>query len=123
MATGYAKRVIGIEMVPEAVLAAKENIALNRVSMEIIEGDVEQLLAGLDQPDCVILDPPRAGLTKKCVEEVLCLGAKKIIYISCNPKSQKMNIDSMEGYKILSVQPVDQFPHTPHIENIVCLSQ
>ncbi len=118
-----AKKVIGIEMVPEAVSAARENIALNGVNMELIEGDVEQSLGGLAKPDCVILDPPRAGLTKKCIEEVLRLGAKKIIYISCNPKSQKMNIDSMEGYKIDLVQPVDQFPHTPHIENIVCLTR
>lgn len=123
VASKKAKRVVGIELVKEAVEAARENVSLNDVRMEVIEGDVEKSLEGLPKPDCVILDPPRAGLTKKGVDGVLGLGAKKIIYISCNPSSQKKNIEQMEGYRIEWVQPVDQFPHTPHIENIVCLSQ
>ncbi|MCH9608854.1 MAG: 23S rRNA (uracil-C(5))-methyltransferase RlmCD [Chlamydiales bacterium] len=123
VASEKAKRVIGVEIVPEAVEAARENVALNGVNMEIIEGDVEKCLEEIGSPDCVILDPPRCGLSKKCVEKVLSLGAKKIIYISCNPKSQKKNIDQMEGYRVEWVQPVDQFPHTAHIENIVCLER
>ena len=122
VASKKAKRVVGVEIVPEAAEAARENSALNGVNMEVIEGDVESSLGELKGADCVILDPPRAGLTDKCIQNVLELGAKKILYISCNPKSQKKNIDKMEDYEVEWVQPVDQFPHTPHIENIVCLA-
>lgn len=123
VASQKVKRVVGIEIIPEAVEAARENIALNGVNMEVIEGDVESSLGNVGEADCIILEPPRGGLTDKCITKVLGLGVKKIIYISCNPKSQKKNIDKMEGYEIDWVQPVDQFPHTAHIENIVCLQR
>ncbi len=85
-----ATEVIGIELNPEAVSDARENIALNGVTnMEILEGDVEKLLGGLPQPDCVVLDPPRAGLSKKALDQLQNYCPQKIIYISCNPNSQK----------------------------------
>jgi tRNA/tmRNA/rRNA uracil-C5-methylase (TrmA/RlmC/RlmD family) len=71
----------------------------------------------------VLLDPPRAGLDRKAIEALLRLEPKEILYISCNPVTQAANIAEFTGYQLVQVQPVDQFPHTPHIENIALLKR
>lgn len=122
LAASRARQVFGVEVVPEAVEDARFNQELNGIAhMTLLEGQVEHMLAGLPQPSTIIVDPPRVGLTPKALSQLLSLQAKKIIYISCNPESQKKNIDQMEGYEVRKVQPVDQFPHTRHVENIVFL--
>lgn len=121
-ASKFAKQVVGIEKVPEAVLDAQDNMALNGVSnMSVFTGDVEDFMHSLPRADTALIDPPRVGLSQKALDGILALKPKNIIYISCNPESQKKNIDLMPGYEITRVQPVDQFPHTRHLENIVFL--
>ena len=112
------KKVIGIEVVPGAL----ENVELNGISnMEVKIGDVEK--EPFPEADCVIVDPPRAGLGPKTIEKLIEGGFKKIIYVSCNPKSQARDIAKLTGYEISLLQPIDQFPHTPHVENIAVLTK
>lgn len=123
-----ADKVIGVELTPEAVLDGKENIALNGIdNVEIHQGDVALVLPGLlekRRPDVVMVDPPRSGLSPKALDELLKIKPRKLTYISCNPATQAANLEALirEGYRIEAVQPVDQFPHTVHVENIVVLS-
>lgn len=125
-----AERVVGIEIVPESVLDARENIKINGLSnIEILKGDVGKVLAELalepnrKKPNLVMVDPPRAGLDNRALQHLINLNAKKILYISCNPTTQAANLKELveRGYRVKAVQPVDQFPHTIHIENIVVL--
>lgn len=127
-----AKMVLGIEICPESVLDAGENIKLNGINnVEVIKGDVGKTLAqlALDQqgrkPDVVMVDPPRAGLDNKALQHLIELKAAKILYISCNPITQAANLEELinAGYRLEAVQSVDQFPHTVHIENIVVLKR
>ncbi len=123
-AAHFAKKVIGIELSPEAVLDAKENLKRNGIqNMEVLQGDVGKTLTLLDPPDAAIVDPPRAGLDPLAIHNLKILLPKSIVYISCNPLTQAENIEELKkvGYKIKRLQPVDQFPHTYHIENIVYL--
>ena len=124
-ASKHVKQVLGIEIVAEAVLDAKANLTLNNVTnMEILEGDVGELLEKIHlQPSVVFVDPPRAGLGSKTIEHLLRLKPQKIVYVSCNPISQAADCLALSGYKIVSLQPIDQFPHTPHVENIALLVQ
>lgn len=124
-AASTVKHVIGIELNPDAVFDARDNIVANNISnMEVWEGDV-----GLGFPimhhrlSTVIVDPPRAGLSSQALKNVLHLEALKVIYISCNPVTQAENVREFlkNGYISTHFQPIDQFPHTPHIENIVIL--
>lgn len=125
------KEVLGIEISPESVLDARENVKLNGLSnIEIHAGDVGEALKGLSEggrrgPDVVMVDPPRAGLDPKAIQHVLALKAPALIYISCNPASQAANLEFLikGGYRLRAVQPVDQFPQTVHVENIVVLVQ
>jgi 23S rRNA (uracil1939-C5)-methyltransferase len=125
LAAQRAKRVIGIELNAQAVADGRANIALNRLqNIELHAGDVGQILPTLDaRPDILLLDPPRAGLDPKAREQVAALRVPKIIYISCKPDTQIEDIRYLieRGYTLQWVQPVDQFPHTPHIENIALL--
>ncbi|MBA3722997.1 MAG: 23S rRNA (uracil(1939)-C(5))-methyltransferase RlmD [Parachlamydiaceae bacterium] len=124
-----AKEVIGIELNPESVVDARENVKLNGLeNINIIEGDVGktlgQLIAwGNKRPDVVMVDPPRVGLDAKAIQHLLELKAPKLLYISCNPASQAVNLEELirGGYQLLEVQPVDQFPQTVHVENIAVL--
>jgi 23S rRNA (uracil1939-C5)-methyltransferase len=125
----YVKRVIGVELVPEAVIDGKENIKLNGLlNMSIIQGDVGKVLHSLieenGRPHLVIIDPPRMGLDRKALQHLLTIRAPQIAYISCNPSSQADNLLPLieAGYRVQAVQPVDQFPHTVHIENIIILT-
>ena len=116
------KQVIGIELNPHAIFDGKMNAEINNLSnIELFRGDVAQVLAKetLPAPDLVILDPPRAGLDPPALELLRKLSPPQILYISCNPKTQAQNILELPDYQIVHLQPVDQFPHTPHIENII----
>ncbi|MGD2169584.1 MAG: 23S rRNA (uracil(1939)-C(5))-methyltransferase RlmD [Chlamydiota bacterium] len=125
-----AKKVIGIELNAHAVCDAKENLELNNIkNMQMHQGDVGKVLVELisqkdfEKPDLVIVDPPRAGLDLLAVENIKKLKPKQILYISCNPYTQKENIEQLSDmYQCKILQPIDQFPHTFHIENIAVLS-
>lgn len=126
IASKFVKKVISVELVPSSVIDANDNIRRNEIqNMEVLEGDVGELLSKLPQGAIAIVDPPRVGLSTKAISELLALEPKKIIYISCNPKTQKENVEALirGGYIISAISPVDQFPHTPHIENIVAMSR
>ncbi len=125
-AANKVEAVIGIELNNDAIEDAKENIAMNNITnMEVIQGDVATSLPQDFQPTTIIVDPPRAGLSPEALEQIATLHPKKILYISCNPITQAQNIKELltRGYKPTAIQPVDQFPHTPHVENIVALER
>lgn len=120
---GY--EVYGIELSREACLDARENAELNEVDLTILNGDVGEVLASqnLPAPQAIVVDPPRTGLNALAIEQITKLKPKEILYISCNPETQARDIIEFEkqGYRVEMAQPVDQFPHTPHIENVVLL--
>ena len=123
-----AKKVIGIESVQEAIDAAKQNALDNNiVNTEFIVGDMrevfnEELWNEHGKPDVLITDPPRDGMHPKVVQKLLDLKIPKIVYVSCNTATQARDLDLMRGeYQVESVQPVDMFPQTHHIENILLL--
>ncbi|MGR3973119.1 MAG: 23S rRNA (uracil(1939)-C(5))-methyltransferase RlmD [Candidatus Rhabdochlamydia sp.] len=118
------RKVIGIELNPYAVFDGKMNAEANGIfNIEFHQGDVADLLHAttFEKPDVVMIDPPRTGLSEAAISEILGLNPSKIVYISCNPKTQLKNICDLTPYQIEQVQPVDQFPHTPHVENICLL--
>ncbi len=122
-ASKQVKKVYGIEIVPEAVEDAHENLKLNQVeNMEIVVGDVGKS-DFKERPTTVIVDPPRPGLGPDALQYLISLQPEKIVYISCNPVTQAENCQELEsaGYQIERLAPVDQFPHTPHVENIAFL--
>ncbi|KRU26562.1 23S rRNA (uracil(1939)-C(5))-methyltransferase RlmD [Clostridium botulinum] len=122
-----AKKVIGVELIEEAVKAANENAKLNGLNnCEFIAGDVAKVIKDVKQkPDIIILDPPRPGVHPVALEYVVKFEPKEIIYVSCNPKTLvddlKYLIDN--GYKLEKVKGMDMFPHTPHVETVVKLSK
>ena len=120
-----ASQVIGIELVPEAALDAQDNASNNHIeNITIYHGDVAKILDEhkevLPKPDVILVDPPRMGLDDNALSHVIHLNAPKVVYISCNPITQAKNGEAMikAGYQLKTIQPVDQFPHTVHIENI-----
>ena len=124
----YAKKVYGIEIVEEAVKYAKENAIINDVNnVEFIAGDVELVLDELINkkqiiPDVIMIDPPRKGLDKTTINNILQIKPKKVIYISCNPSTLVRDLSYLESnYNIISIKPVDMFPYTSHIESIAIL--
>ena len=123
-----AKKVIGIEVVEDAIKDAYENAALNgREHCKFYAGDVEKIctddfFAEHGKPDVIITDPPRAGMTEKLVQQLLKMQAPKIVYVSCNPATQARDLQLLDvAYRITRLQPVDMFPHTHHIENVALL--
>lgn len=122
-----AKKVIGVELIEEAVKAANENAKLNGLNnCEFIAGDVAKVIKDVKQkPDIIILDPPRPGVHPVALEYVVKFEPKEIIYVSCNPKTLvddlKYLIDN--GYKLEKVKGMDMFPHTPHVETVVLMSR
>lgn len=123
-----ARHVVGIEAVPEAIADARENARLNRLTnTEFLVGDMRVVLnqALFDQsgyPDVIVLDPPRAGLHPQVIEVLNQAAAPRIVYVSCNPATQARDLALLAGrYTIREVQPVDMFPHTHHVENVVLL--
>ena len=122
------KKLVGIELIPEAIADAKENALLNQVShAAFFAGDVTAICDDAffethGRPDLIISDPPRAGMSDKLVAKLLEIAAEKIIYVSCNPATQARDLNLLsEKYRISAVQPVDMFPHTLHIENVTAL--
>lgn len=120
-----AKKVIGIELVEEAVRSANANARLNGLdNCEFIAGDVAEVITTItEKPDVIILDPPRPGVHPKALEHVIGFDAKNIIYVSCNPKTmvKDLNVLIENGYKIDKVKAMDMFPHTPHVEVVTLL--
>ncbi len=118
------KSVLGIELVPEAIIDAKKNAKLNGITnAKFLVGDVKDVLnSSFDIPDIVIVDPPREGIHKDVIANILQLAPKKIVYISCNPATQARDLALLgEKYNLLKSQAVDMFPNTHHIENVVSL--
>ena len=125
-----AKRVIGIEYVPEAIEDAKINAEGNGIkNCEFYAGDMKDILtadfiAQHGRPDVIIVDPPRAGMHPDVVKTILQAAPERIVYVSCNPATQARDMEMMsEDYTITAVQPVDMFPHTYHVENICRLDR
>ncbi len=125
-----AKKVIGIEFVPEAIEDAKENSIINKITnTSFFAGDMKDVLsndfiAEHGTPDIIITDPPRAGMHLDVVNKILEIKPDRIVYVSCNPASQARDLAFMkEHYAIKKVQPVDMFPHTHHVENVVLLEK
>lgn len=125
-----AKQVIGIEYVPEAIEDAKENSYVNGINNTLFyAGDMKDILTDdfiqeHGQPDVIITDPPRAGMHADVVKVILNAAPKRIVYVSCNPATQARDLQLMDAdYKVAAVQPVDMFPHTPHVENVVLLER
>lgn len=124
----YARRVVGIEYVPEAIEDAKVNSEINGIGNTLFfAGDTKDILtAGFisehGTPDVIITDPPRAGMHPDVVNTIIRTGAGRIVYVSCNPATQARDLALLDPYyKVTAVQPVDMFPHTPHVENVVLL--
>jgi 23S rRNA (uracil1939-C5)-methyltransferase len=125
-----AKKVIGIEAVPDAIEAAKENAKLNGIeNTEVYVGDMKKVFndAFINQhgiPDVIITDPPRDGMHKDVVEQLLKISANKIVYVSCNSATQARDLALLDNdYKVTKTQAVDMFPQTFHVENVVLLEK
>lgn len=125
-----AKKVVGIEYVPEAIEDARVNSALNNIENTLFfAGDMKQVLNDtfIDEhghPDVIITDPPRAGMDANVVETILNSAPERIVYVSCNPATQARDLDLLDDmYRVVKVQPVDMFPHTHHVENVILLEK
>jgi 23S rRNA (uracil1939-C5)-methyltransferase len=121
-------KVVGIEYVPEAIEDAYRNAVHNNIkNAYFYAGDMVKVLTddfvnANGQPDTIITDPPRAGMHEKVVQQIMKIAPKKVVYISCNPATQARDIEWMSSlYKVEKIQPVDMFPHTHHVENVVLL--
>lgn len=128
-ASKYVKKVYGIEIVKDAIDDAKENAKLNGIkNIDFVCGDVEKVFEGVmkekrDFPDVIFVDPPRRGLDKNTIENILAVKPKKVVYISCNPASMVRDLHLLEEYfDILEIQPVDMFPFTSHVECVVAMT-
>ncbi len=127
-ASSYVKKVYGIEIVEQAIKDAKENAKINKIeNVEFYVGDVEKVFSDLIEkkqvyPDVIIIDPPRKGLDKNTINNILAVQPKKVIYISCNPATMVRDMKLLaESYKVEEIQPVDMFPFTSHVECVAVL--
>ena len=125
-----ARKVIGIEYVPEAIEDAKVNSQINGIdNTEFFAGDMKDILtdefiAQHGRPDVIITDPPRAGMHADVVQTILRAAPQRIVYVSCNPATQARDLQLMDSdYRVTRIQPVDMFPHTHHVENVVLLER
>ena len=125
-----ARQVIGIEYVPEAIEDAKVNSEINHIDNTLFyAGDMKDILtdefiAEHGRPDVIITDPPRAGMHPDVVKTILNAAPERIVYVSCNPATQARDLQLLDtDYRVIAVQPVDMFPHTPHVENVVLLTK
>jgi 23S rRNA (uracil1939-C5)-methyltransferase len=122
--------VIGVEYVPEAIEDAKINAEINGIdNTSFYAGDIKTVLnldffAKNGNPDIIITDPPRAGMHEDVINFLLKSEAQKIVYVSCNPATQARDLALLSvNYKVVKTQPVDMFPHTHHVENVVLLNK
>lgn len=127
---GKAKRVLGIEYVSEAIQDAKENAVLNNLdNIQFFAGDMKDILtdnfvALYGRPDVIITDPPRAGMHNDVISTILFAAPKRIVYVSCNPATQARDVSLLSAdYHITKVQPVDMFPQTHHVENVLLMER
>lgn len=125
-----AKKVVGIEYVPEAIEDAKVNSEINGITNTLFyAGDMKDILTQdfineHGRPDVIITDPPRAGMHNDVIDVILFAEPKRIVYVSCNPATQARDLQLLDvKYKVTAVQPVDMFPHTHHVENVVLLEK
>ncbi|MBP0905542.1 23S rRNA (uracil(1939)-C(5))-methyltransferase RlmD [Mariniflexile gromovii] len=125
-----AKKVIGVEAVPDAITAAKENAQLNGINnVEFFVGDMKHVfndafITAHGQPDIIITDPPRDGMHKDVVQQILNIAPKKVVYVSCNSATQARDLELMDAiYKVTKTQAVDMFPQTFHVENVILLEK
>ncbi|BEP28125.1 23S rRNA (uracil(1939)-C(5))-methyltransferase RlmD [Helicovermis profundi] len=122
-----AKKVVGIEIIEDAVKAAKENANLNNINnCEFLAGDVFEKLSDVKhKPDVIVVDPPRVGISEKALKKIINYKVNEITYISCNPVSLVKNLKTMQdsGYEVKNVVCVDMFAHTPHVETVVKLER
>ena len=125
-----ARQVVGIEYVPEAIEDAKVNSQVNNIqNTKFYAGDMKDILNDEfikehGRPDVIITDPPRAGMHSDVIDTILRAHPKRIVYVSCNPATQARDLQALDtDYKVAAVQPVDMFPHTPHVENVVLLEE
>lgn len=125
-----AKNIVGIEYIPEAIEDAKENSAINNIkNTKFFAGDMKDILTPNfiiehGQPDVIITDPPRAGMHKDVVDVILQTAPQRIVYVSCNPTTQARDVELLNvKYQVVAVQPVDMFPHTQHVENVILLEK
>ena len=125
-----AKKVVGIEYVPEAIEDAKVNSTINNITNTLFyAGDMKDMLTQdfineHGRPDVIITDPPRAGMHNDVIDVILFAEPKRIVYVSCNPATQARDLALLDAkYKVMAVQPVDMFPHTHHVENVVLLEK
>ena len=123
-----SKKVIGIEYVPEAIEDAKTNSLINHIdNTSFYAGDMKNILTDTfinqhGRPDVIITDPPRAGMHQDVIKMIQNAAPQRIVYVSCNPATQARDLALLDaGYKVTQVQPVDMFPHTPHVENVIQL--
>ena len=123
-----SKKIIGIESVEDAIYSARKSVSANKINnVEFVVGDMRKVLNGglfskYGRPDLLITDPPRDGMHKDVIKQILKILPKKIIYVSCNPATQIRDLDLLlNHFKISKIQPVDMFPHTDHVENVVLL--
>jgi 23S rRNA (uracil1939-C5)-methyltransferase len=124
--SGKASRIVGMEIVESAISDAEKNCRLNNVdNCRFIAGDIRNSLAGIDfKPQVMIIDPPRDGMHKDVVKQVLDMAPERIVYVSCNPATLARDLALMKDiYHVIEVQPVDMFPHTFHIESVACLGK
>ena len=126
--SGQAKKIIGVEMIAAAIEDAKENAILNNIkTANFFAGDVidicdDDFFVAQGKPDVIITDPPRAGMHEKLVKKIVDIAAPIVVYVSCNPATQARDLNLLCSiYEVTRVQPVDMFPHTHHIENVVQL--
>ena len=125
-----ARKVVGIEYVPEAIEDAKVNSAINGIENTLFyAGDMKDILTRdfieeHGRPDVIITDPPRAGMHNDVIDAILFAAPKRIVYVSCNPATQARDLQLLDkDYQVAAVQPVDMFPHTHHVENVVLLER
>ena len=125
-----AQKVVGIEYVPEAIEDAKINAKLNGIeNTEFFAGDMKDILTDTficqhGRPDIIITDPPRAGMHEDVIKVILEAAPERIVYVSCNPATQARDLNLLDArYSVARVQPVDMFPHTQHVENVVLLTK
>ena len=124
------RKVVGIEYVPEAIEDAKVNSLINGINNTVFfAGDMkrvldDQFIAQNGRPDVIILDPPRAGVDEPVIEVIRRAAPKRMVYVSCNPATQARDLALLDAdYRVTAVQPVDMFPHTHHVENVVALER
>lgn len=119
----YAKKVTGVEIIESAVIDARKNTELNGIdNCSFYLGDVAHILSDVEKPDVMIVDPPRAGMSKEVVKQVIEMAPKRIVYVSCNPATMARDfLELKQYYRIQEIQPVDMFPNTYHIEAVARL--